>query len=109
MMGFLKNILDTSYAQMKNHMLVELWELIKLSEATSWSVAKAAYITQMHAIEDSEITTGGVDRGALLQRRMIETHVGVFAPYSQKAGGKSGSGNVHKKLICKFFRAGSCR
>ena len=39
MMGFAKNILYTTDPQMKHHVLVELWELIKLAEATSWNVA----------------------------------------------------------------------
>ena len=54
---------------------------------------KAAYITQMHAIEDCEILWA--DRGALLQRRMIQMHVGAFAPNTQKA--------------CTFKVAGTCR
>ena len=32
---------------MKQHMLCELWELLKLSDLTSWNIAKSAYVPMM--------------------------------------------------------------
>ena len=107
-MGFIKNILDTTDQQMRHNMLLEFWELVKLADATSWGVAKSAYITQMHAIEDGEITWA--DKGALLQKRMIQTHVGAFGAHSVKSvPTKSAALGSEKRLVCKFHRSGSCR
>ena len=107
-MGYIKNVLDTQDPQTKHNMLLELWELLKLADATSWGIAKAVYITEMHAIEDCEISWA--DRGALLQKRMIQTHVGAFTPQPQRVNAVKGMNRPgDKKLICKFYRAGTCR
>ena len=107
-MGFIKNAQDTLDTLMRQYMLLELYELLKLADSTSWSVARGAYIASMHDIEDGQITW--MDRSTLLQRRMTHTHAAVFAGQSGKgSGARNTQGTFERRLTCKFHRAGNCR
>ena len=70
-LGFVKNINDTIDPLTRWFMMAELYEMLKLIEATSWPVAKGAYIAVMHAIKDGKITWQ--DRPALMQYHMTHT------------------------------------
>ena len=37
-------------------MMAEFYELLKLIEATSWEVAKGAYVSIKHTIEEGELS-----------------------------------------------------
>ena len=63
-MGFIKNVNDTLDSLTCQYMLAELYNLMKLADSTSWSVAKGAFMSSMHSIEDGEI--GWSARTALL-------------------------------------------
>ena len=65
-LGFVKNIIDTLDSLTHQFMMLEFYELLKLIEATSWEIAKGAYISIMHAIEEGELSWH--DRASLMQR-----------------------------------------
>ena len=106
-MGFIKNAQDTLDTLMRQYMLLELYELLKLADSTSWSVARGAYIASMHDIEEGQITW--MDHSTLLQRRMTHTHAAVFAGQSGRgSGSRNTQGSSERRLACKFHRAGNC-
>ena len=74
-MGFIKNAQDTLDTLMRQYILLERYELLKLADCTSWSVARGAYIASMHDIEEGQITW--MDRSTLLQRRMTRACCGI--------------------------------
>ena len=106
LMGFIKNVNDTMDGLTRQYMLLELFELLKLTDATSWPVARGAFISAMHAIEDGELAWS--NQTALLQRRMTHTHSTMFTNQKQPHQ-KSKEGQNDRRLICKFFRSGNCR
>ena len=102
-MGFIKNVNDTLDSLTRQYMLAELYDLMKLADSTSWPVAKGAFISSMHSIEDGEIAWS--DRSALLQRRMTQTHATMFATQSvqRTPAGRPKDTGSDRKLFCKFF------
>ena len=107
-MGFIKNVNDTLDSLTRQYMLAELYDLMKLADSTSWHVARGAFISSMHSIEDGEIAWS--DRGALLQRRMTQTHAAMFSNLTHKTpGSRIKETPSDRKLVCKFFRTGTCR
>ena len=107
-MGYIKNVNDTLDSLTRQYMLAELYDLMKLADSTSWQVARGAFISSMHSIEDGEIAWS--DRNALLQRRMTQTHAAMFSnPTYKSSGSRMKETSSDRKLICKFFRTGTCR
>ena len=82
-------------------MLLELYEILKLTDATSWPVARGTFISTMHAIEDGELAW-------LDQTALTYTHATMFT--SQKQGTqKPKDVRNDRHLVCKFYRSGNCR
>ena len=71
-----KSINDNLDSLTRQFVMAEFFEILKLIEATSWEVAKGAYISIMHSIEEGEISWH--DFTALMQRRMTHTHAAVI-------------------------------
>ena len=106
-LGFVKNVNDTIDPLTRRFMMAELYEILKLIEATSWSVAKGAYIVVMHAIEDGELMWQ--DRLALMQYRMTHTHAAAFVVPQARPATTKVTPAQERRLICKFPRVGTCR
>ena len=108
-MGFVKNVNDTLDSLTRQYMLAELYDIMKLADSTSWPVAKGAFVSSMHSIEDGEISWS--DRNALLQRRITQTHAAMFSgSTAQRPSASRPRESVsERRLICKFHRAGNCR
>ena len=107
-MGFIQNVHNTLDSLMRQYMLLELYELLKLADSTSWSVARGAYIASMHDIEEGQITW--MVRSTLLQCRMTHTHAAVFAGQSGRSSTtRTNQATGERRLTCKFHRAGNCR
>ena len=82
-------------------------ELLQLIEATSWSVAKGAFIAVMREIESGNISW--MDHQILMQKRMIHTHAAAFAPQPMHAPSSKQSAGMDRRLLCKFHKARTCR
>ena len=102
-MGYVKNVNDMLDGLTHQFIMAEFFQI-------SWDVAKGAYISIMHSIEEGEISW--YDRAALMQHRMTHMHAAVFSnsqasskPAYQKPKTQSGE----KKQVCKFFCTGSCQ
>ena len=53
-MGYIKNVNDTLDSLTRQYMLAELYDLMKLADSTSWQVARGAFISSLHSIEDGK-------------------------------------------------------
>ena len=54
--GFINNVLETQHFDTVKHMLTELGETVKLADNLLWSIARGAFVTLMHKIEEEAIT-----------------------------------------------------
>ena len=104
---FVKNVNDMIDPLTRRFMMAELYDLLQLIEATSWSVAKGAFIAVMHKIESGDISW--MDHQILMQKRMIHTHAAAFAPQPMRTPTTKPSAGTDRRLLCKFHKAGTCR
>ena len=107
--GFLNNIMDTQHQELARHMMVELKETIKLAENLSWPIARGAFATSMHKIEDGTLVWS--NSRPLANNRLTYSQSAVFSgsvTMSLRPGTLAQNSGSSKRIVCKWFNEGSC-
>ena len=106
--GFVQNALDTPHPDTSRRMLTELVETAKLAENLSGPIARGAFATSMHQLEDQQIMWQ--DSRTLADNRLTYSQAAVFSgsfTMSPKSSSTQLSSGV-KKVVCRWYIDGSC-
>ena len=107
--GFLNNVRDTQDPQVARCMLTELNETIKLAENLSWPIARGAFATSMHKLEDGTLTWDCTRQ--LADNRLTFSQSAVFSgsvTMSPRPGTPTQNSGTLKRIACKWYNEGSC-
>ena len=87
----------------------ELNETIKLTENLSWSIARGAFATSMHKIEDRTLVW--CNSRQLADNRLTYLQSSVFSgsvTLSPRLGTPAQNNGSTRKIVCKWFNEDSC-
>ena len=108
--GFVNNIMEMQSAELSKFMLTELTETVKLAENLSWPIARGAFATSMHKIEDGTLAWNNSRQ--LADNRLMLSQSAVFSgsvTMSPRPVTSVQNNNASKRIVCKWFNEGSCR